>query len=156
MASDYSVERLIPHKAPMILLGQVIEVGTEEATASIDITPESPFYDEALNGVSAVIGIEYMAQCISMCAGFRRLDAGKTIVPGFLLGAQSYECAQAVFEQGATLIVHVKLQMLSDEGVASFNCDLRDGSGKILAQAQVNAVSPNDPQPLIEHWLSEI
>ncbi|MCK5881108.1 MAG: hypothetical protein KAG18_04475 [Sinobacterium sp.] len=150
-----TVEQFIPHKAPMILLDSVVFASGDKAIATIAITENSPFYDSALRGVSAAVGIEYMAQCIAMCAGFKRLQHNKAVVPGFLLGAQSYEVSVAVFSE-QLLTVQVDVQMLSDDGVASFSCVLHDEEGVLLAQAQMNAFSPDDPAPIIEQWLGAV
>ena len=50
----------------MILIDDVVEYNKEELTLTsiVTITEDSLFYDSTIQGISASVGIEYMAQTI--------------------------------------------------------------------------------------------
>lgn len=151
----FPINDILPHGEPVILLGQMESYAADFFQASVVIGENSPFYDHALGGVPAWIGIEYMAQAIAAWAGVRRIYQEKPIVPGFLLGAQSYHCASPVFKVGQVMQVTVNLQMESSDGLGAFSCKLNAASGELLAEAVVNAFSPDDPSEIISIWLEK-
>jgi predicted hotdog family 3-hydroxylacyl-ACP dehydratase len=61
---NFSIEEVLPHAEPMILLDELISFEDETATCSHTITESSLLYNQALQGVPSYVGIEYMAQSI--------------------------------------------------------------------------------------------
>ena len=149
---NYSVSDVLPHGDLAILLDDLVAFEEDFLEAVVQINPTASFYDADMGGVPAWIGIEYMAQTVAAWAGARRLHHSKTIVPGFLLGAQRYECAQPVFLDGQKLTVKIWLQLESSEGLGSFNCEIIDESQVLVAEAVMNAFSPDDPSEVIQEW----
>ena len=66
---DY-LEKILPHKKPMILIDDVVgyNIGEGWLKSIVTINKDCTFYDEKLGGVPSVVGIEYMAQTIGCYA----------------------------------------------------------------------------------------
>ena len=64
----WSLEDLLPHRAPMILLDAVESFDAEarRLTAKVTITPEQIFFFKGENGVPNWMAIEYMAQASAL------------------------------------------------------------------------------------------
>lgn len=144
--------QLLPHRAPMLLLDEVVDYGAEHASTRIVITTASPLYDVELGGVPAWVGIEYMAQTIGVWAGAQRLAHGKAVTIGFLLSARRYESSDALFPLGSELNVRVDMLYSEEGGLGSFNCQLdgRTSSGTLTAKARINAFQPEQPHQFVK------
>ena len=116
MITGYSIEQVLPHRPPMILLDNFIEAGADYAICTLTITEQSPFYDAASQTVPAYVGIEYMAQTIAAYAGASNLAKGGAVKIGFLLGSRKYQPTVTVFKAGSTLEISAqKLVMEKDQ-----------------------------------------
>ena len=134
--NNYSIEQVVPHDAPMILIEQLAEYSDETSTCSVTITPQSPFYNEQIEGVPSYIGIEYMAQSIAAYAGALANDINEAVRIGFLIGTRKYKTHQAMFYKNSTLTIYVH-KLYQDE------------SKKILCDAKINVFQPEDPLEFI-------
>ena len=141
------LETLLPHRAPLLLLSEVVDYDDDVATARVHITAQSPFYDSELGGVPAWVGMEYMAQAIGLWAGRWQLAQGKTVRAGFLLGCRRYECNSAVFPAGSTLTVSATRVYHDDSGLGAFDCVIE--AGDIRATAQIKAFLPDNPHAFV-------
>jgi predicted hotdog family 3-hydroxylacyl-ACP dehydratase len=144
MYKEKELEKILPHKFPMILINRVIDFDMENKilTSETDITPETMFFDQAANQVPAWVGIEYMAQTIAALSGIFSLEFEKTEVKmGFVIGTRNYESFVSGFKAGQCLSVKVE-QLFFDSELGSFNCAIFDGTRK-LAQAQLNVFQPS-------------
>lgn len=132
---DY-LEKILPHKKPMILIDDVIGHSVEEGwlKSTVTITKDSKFYDSTLCGVSSVVGIEYMAQTIG-CYAFYKANIGKPLV-GFLLGTRLYNNKTDVFKENETLEILVK-EIFSGNDIVSFECFIYNQKEEI-ASATIN------------------
>ena len=118
----YRVDEVIPQRAPMVVIDELLACGEDEVTAQVVIRKGSPFAD--LDGrVSTWIGIEYMAQSIAAWAGIQALKRGDGIVPGYLLGTRKYHVSRASFELDSVLTVNVK-RSYWDGDVGAFECQI--------------------------------
>lgn len=146
MSSEFSVEELVPHSGKMSLLDKIIDYGEGWLAAEVKINADSMFVEG--NGVPAWIGLEYMAQGIAAYAGLKeRRNGGKPKI-GFLLGTRKYLCNAEYFETGQVLSLKVKLELLADNGLNVFACEL---SGKeVSATAVVNVFQPDDAEKFLE------
>lgn len=140
------IRLLLPHSGPMVLLDRVICADEESLCAEVRIRPDSLFC--AQGGVGAWVGLEYMAQAIGAYAGYTRRLRGEPIKIGFLLGTRRYECAQPLFTVGSLLKVCVKRVFQSDDGLASFDCQIDDDHGQ-LANAHVTVFQPADAEAVL-------
>lgn len=146
----YSVTELLPHGADMVLLDRVLAYEEDSATCETTIRPESKFSDGE-RGVPGWVGLEYMAQTLCAYIGIVRRQAGKNIQIELLLGTRSYDCAQPIFATGATLRIHAKLLLRSQDGVCAFACRITDGA-ETVASSEIKAYAPDD----IEEYLQRL
>ena len=152
MNKTYDLETLLPHRAPMLLLSEVVDHDETFASALIHITTDSPFFDTELGGVPSWVGMEYMAQTIGIWAGHQQLIKNKPVQAGFLLGCRSYDCNSAVFPAGCTLQLSAKPVYLDDSGIGAFDCVISEKN--ILATAQIKAFRPEDPKEFVRPFSS--
>ncbi|MEH8022157.1 hotdog family protein [Rheinheimera metallidurans] len=150
MITGYSIEQVLPHRAPMILLNRFVEAGTDYGICSITISENSPFYDVARAAVPAYVGIEYMAQTIAAYAGANRLVAGGQVKIGFLLGCRKYQPLVTEFTLGTELTVHATQLVMESSGLSVFECSISDQQ-QVLVTARLNVFEPEDHQT----WLTE-
>lgn len=150
MISGYSLEQVLPHAAPMILLTQFIEAGDNFARCSVKIDEQSPFYNKDCAGVPAYVGIEYMAQTVAAYAGANGLARGEGIKIGFLLGCRKYQPVISQFDLGDELLVHVTEVINEANGLGVFDCTI-SRQQDVLVSAKLNVFQPDDHQA----WLTE-
>lgn len=138
---------LLPHRAPMVLLTDVISYDEHHAHCVVHINTGSPFFDAELNGVPTWTGLEYMAQAIGIWAGHQQQLHHKPVQAGFLLGCRQYHCNTAVFPVDCTLAVHCAPVYCDDSGLGAFDCRIR--STGLEATAQIKAFRPENPKQFV-------
>jgi predicted hotdog family 3-hydroxylacyl-ACP dehydratase len=143
---DLSV--LLPHRPPMVLLDEVVDYGDDFAIGRVFVTPRSPFFDRAMDGVPAWVGIEYMAQTMAIWAADQQLRVGRPVNVAFLLGARRYRSNVPSFPNGAVLTVRSDTLFNDENNVGAFACRIEGGG--ILAEARLNAFRPDDPLAFVE------
>ena len=144
----HDLETLLPHRAPMLLLSEVVGYDETFASALIHISKDSPFFDAELGGVPSWVGMEYMAQTIGIWSGCQQLKKNSVVHAGFLLGSRRYECNSPIFPVGCTLQLSAKLVYHDGSGLGAFDC-LIVGDEKITASAQIKAFSPENPRDFV-------
>jgi predicted hotdog family 3-hydroxylacyl-ACP dehydratase len=82
------------------------------------------------------VGIELMAQAISLHAGLLGLRESKSPRVGYLLGARSYVPTVACFPLGAELEVRAERLYLDASGLGAYDCTILDGK-QVLANATI-------------------
>lgn len=146
-AVKWSLDELLPHREPMMLL-EAVETFDPEArrlTARVRVTPEQVALFGNASGVPNWVAIEYMAQTSAALAGCwdRHVAPDRPARPGLLLGTLKFELGIDRFE--ACGVYHVTAEdILSDEDAASFACSIRDDAGHEVAKANLNAYRPPD------------
>ena len=143
----WQLTELVPHKASLSLLDDVLEAGNEGARAGVRIAEDSLLYDRSLGGVPAYAGIEYMAQTIAMFAGAEARRAGKPPAVGFLLGTRRFTAHVPVYRLGAYLEITVT-QDLRDDQMAAFACTICE-NGTPLAEARLSVFQPRDVEEFL-------
>jgi len=146
----YQVAELVPHSGRMSLLSTVVEYGEGWLLAEIDITRESMFADD--RGVPAWVGLEYMAQAIAAYAGLQERINGGAPKIGFLLGSRSYSSNTEYFSLDRMFQVKVELEMVAENGLNVFNCQLE--GNEIRGAAVVNVFQPDDVEKFLEEAAS--
>lgn len=143
---DY-LEKILPHKKPMILIDDVIGYSVEEGwlKSVVTISKDSKFFDKTIGGISSLVGIEYMAQTIG-CYAYFKAGAGIPI-HGFLLGTRLYNNKYDVFKENDTLEILVK-EIFSGDDIISFECFIFSG-GDEIASATVNVYQSTKKEDLI-------
>ncbi len=150
MKSEYCVAELVPHSRTMSLLTNIVEYGDDWLNAEVHVTPESTFADD--QGVPAWIGLEYMAQAIAAWGGRKERLKGAVPKIGFLLGTRKYLCDADYFPIGQKLLVKIQVEMIAENGLNVFNCELQ-GQG-ISASAVVKVFQPDDAEKFLQQWVS--
>ena len=158
MIPQWTLEELLPHRPPMILIDAVEDFRPEEKslTARVAVTPEQIFYFDAAEprsaGVPNWVAIEYMAQTCAALAGCwdRHVAPEQPVRPGLLLGTRKLTLDLDRFEAGRTYHV-TAVNAFSDADAASFECAIRDDAGAVVATAVLSAYRPPD----LENFLKE-
>ena len=140
----YDLEKILPHNYPMILIDDIEEVNLKEEyiLTNVTIREDNVFFEKELNGVSYLLGIEFMAQSIAAYTHFRNHNVTPKI--GFLLGTRSYKCSVDKFENGRKYLIKAK-EIFCDNELVSFEC-LIYNNGVECAKATINAYQPQDAQ----------
>ena len=136
------LEKILPHKKPMILIDDVVDYSIEEKwlKSIVTINENSLFYDSTINGISSIIGIEYMAQTIG-CYAFLRKKMDKPQI-GFLLGTRLYNNLLEKFELGKSYVIKVN-EIYYDNDIVSFACFIYNEDDVEVASATINAYQKN-------------
>lgn len=151
-----SASQCLPHSEPMVLIDKLIDVDMKKqiVKTSVTIHKDKIFFDKDINGVSPLVGIEFMAQTIGCYAFYK----AKMSIPkiGFLLGARLYENSFEKFENGKTYIITAR-EVYGDSELVSFECLIynegEDGDeSKYIAKATINAFQPKD----VEKYIGEL
>lgn len=149
-------QNCLPHSAPMVLIDEVLNVDMKNqiVKTSVKIHDGKIFFNKEINGISPLVGIEFMAQTIGCYAYYK---AGKTIPKiGFLLGTRQYENKLGKFENGKTYIITAR-EIYGDNELVSFECLIYnegedENSGNYIAKATINAFQPKD----VEKYIKEL
>jgi 3-oxoacyl-[acyl-carrier-protein] synthase-1 len=156
-ATQYSLEQLLPHRAPMLLLDSVQHCSLERAEVQVVISAQSAFYSEENTGVPLWVGIEYMAQAIGVWEGFRKLSNKQVVQAAFLLAARDYQtsCQNGDhFPLGARLSINVIPAFYDEEKrLGVFDCTIT--AEGLQCKARINAYSPLEPDKFIEMLRNE-
>lgn len=151
-----SASQCLPHSEPMVLIDKLIDVDMKKqiVKTSVTIHKDKIFFDKDINGVSPLVGIEFMAQTIGCYAFYK----AKMSIPkiGFLLGARLYENSLEKFENGKTYIITAR-EVYGDSELVSFECLIynegEDGDeSKYIVKATINAFQPKD----VEKYIGEL
>ena len=113
----------ILHRKPMLLLSQLVKIGSDFATCEWSVGEENDFLIPNV-GVPAYIGVEYMAQRIAVHAGARERICGFPPPLGMLLGTRHYKASVRYFNPGVTYSVGCKELVRNMEGMGSFDCSI--------------------------------
>ncbi|PLP99067.1 ApeP family dehydratase [Cupriavidus pauculus] len=145
------VGELVPHAGAMRLIDELLEADATHGVARATVRPTQLFVDDA--GMPAWIGVEYMAQTIAAWAGMQAREAGRSPVPGFLLGTRRYVSDVPAFAAGSVLTIRVQLEMAgevaADGALSMFACTLTQ-DGREVARATVSVFVPADARVFLE------
>lgn len=142
------LQSLLPQRPPMILLDAILDCDTEAVSSRVGITPQSPFFDAALGGVPAWVGIEYLAQTIAAWAGHQQILNGLPVKVCFLVGGRSYRSNRPVFENGQQLRITIRPVFEDDNGLGAFDCTLHGDKG-LQAQGQIKVFRTQTPKAFV-------
>jgi predicted hotdog family 3-hydroxylacyl-ACP dehydratase len=144
------VREVVPHEPPMLLLDRVRSYGNDRISCTVRIGPECLFVEErgAERQVPAVIGLEYMAQCVAAYAGLTARREGQAPRRGFLVGCRELCLEVEAFSVGDTLDVEAR-RVWGDSDLGSFACAVtRDGRTLVSGTLSVyQGALPEEPRP---------
>ena len=153
---QFSLEDLLPHRPPMVLIDEVESFDFEKKrlVARVTITEKQLFY--TAGGVPNWVAIEYMAQTAAALVGYydRHVAPGQPVRPGLLLGTRKLDLKLERFEAGKTYHV-VAENAFSDSDAASFVCRIEDDTGETVATANLNAYRPPDMEQFLKEQVKE-
>lgn len=138
--TDYKkipIEDLMPHSSPMVLIDKIVEYTDNSLVAAIKVVQGCQFYDEDISGVPSWVGIEYMAQAISVLGGIRAKERNKPVSIGFLLGTHKYSMPNKVFFRNEEYQISVKEIHKAEAGLAIFECQILQGR-EVWAESRIN------------------
>ncbi len=133
----YDLTKILPHKPPMILLDDIIEVDIKNnrLVSMFEIYPQKLFYEKD-KGINTLAGIEFMAQTIGCYAYFK--NNCKEPKPGLLLGTRLFNNKINFFEEGKQYKVCVQ-EVFTDNEIVAFDCIIYDNENEEIASAAINA-----------------
>ena len=137
----YTPQQVLPHRYAMLLVEEV-SYGPDYGQAALTVHADSAFCD-GVDGVPAWVGIEYMAQAISVFSGVEQLQRGSEVKIGLLIGTRRYESEVPVFPIGTRLNIIARLKDREDEGISMFACEIHDDQ-RVLARGDIKAYRPEN------------
>lgn len=137
------VDALLPHRGSLLLVDTLLDYDAERVRVGLTVRDAPPFGD-GCGSVPAYIGLEYMAQAISVFSGLEMLSIGVAPKIGLLIGTRRYHASVPQFSHGAALVVTALRVMGGDEALWVFDCTITDAAGTLLASAEVKAFRPRD------------
>ncbi len=144
---NYDMEKVLPHKKPMVLIDDVIDfnVETNWVKTVVNINENCMFFDKELNGVSSMIGLEYMAQTIGAYSYFKNNMQPPKI--GFLLGTRLFNTNIKTFENGKQYFMSAK-EIFTDNRIVSFECFIYNEENEVCANANINVYIPEEDEAM--------
>jgi predicted hotdog family 3-hydroxylacyl-ACP dehydratase len=89
-----SIETLVPHRRPMLLLDSVTAWADRTITCTASVGPDHPFLEDG--EVDIMICVELVAQAVAAYVGYLDYQKGQPAKVGFLIS-----CREAVFDAPA-------------------------------------------------------
>lgn len=148
MNRKYNLEKILPHKEPMILLDNILEIDLEKNSliSTFGVYPEKIFYEEN-KGISSLVGIEFMAQTIGCYSYFK--NGCKNPKPGLLLGSRLYNNKIDYFVEGINYKVKTH-EVFSDNEIVVFDCLIYDNEDNEVLSAAVNVYQGENIEELLK------
>jgi predicted hotdog family 3-hydroxylacyl-ACP dehydratase len=145
-----SIQDLLLHRPPMLLLKAVLRWDEGELEALVD-PRDSHLFMDANGQIPSWVGIEYMAQAIGAFAGITSLQAGNPVCLGFLLGTRRYHAEVTHFDPAQELRVKVSELLRDESNLVLFKCELY-ADEQLLASAEIKAIQPKDVDTVMEQF----
>jgi predicted hotdog family 3-hydroxylacyl-ACP dehydratase len=139
-----NADYFIPHRAPMLLVDEWVDIKENACVAKVKIHADMPFIQA--EGLPSWVGIEIMAQTIAIYAGLQQRLKGQAPKLGFLLGSKKFEMVQDYFAIGEELQVEIQLQFLNRHQIGIFDCAIQTAQGR--STATILVAQPEDASSL--------
>jgi predicted hotdog family 3-hydroxylacyl-ACP dehydratase len=147
------IEALLLQRSEMLLLDSLLDYGPEYVEVAASVRENHPLAQGA-RGLPAWVGIEQMAQAISVFSALELCARGLPPRIGLLLGTRDFRPAVAFFPAGARLQIRAECVLRDPTGLGVFDCTIHQeqtsGSERLLAQARVKGYMPDSIDELIE------
>ncbi len=147
MTTFPTIDHLVPHRAPMLLVDRIIAEEGSLTRADYVVPADSLFLIEG-KGVPTYAAFEMMAQGICATDGLRRFRRGQEPKLGFLLGCRKFTTRRNWLQPGETLTL--ESTCLIDGETSSYQCQVLDAAGAMVAEATVNVFQPDDIDAYLE------
>ena len=142
-----NIERLIPHRAPMLLIDRIVAATDDEVTAEACVDAASIFAVTD-KGIPSYVGLEMMAQTVCAYDGIQRFNERPSPLVGFLLGCRKFTVRRPYLATGEVLTITARVLIHHGE-MASFACHIRDGDTADFAEASLNVYRPANPEAFL-------
>lgn len=100
------IESLIPHRDPIKIITDVIELDDDHGMTSAVVNERWPTYNSGL--VRSLVLIEAIAQTAAVVAGFKQKKDGNGATKGWLVGIKSAEFRQEFLALGTRVTVSAR------------------------------------------------
>ena len=135
-----NIEDYIPHREPIRIISEVIEINKESAITGAVVNSNWPLYDG--NAVNSLVLIEAIAQTAALVEGHKKKKQGKAGVKGWLVGIKSAEFKQATLPVNTRVVITVK-RLYSFDNYGVIEGAVKSG-GDVLAVAVLQALRMDD------------
>ncbi len=135
------IAELLVQRHEMLLIERVLAFSGEEIEVLARMAADHPLAEP--RGIPAWVGIELMAQAVSVFSALELRELGEAPRIGLLLGTRKFEARSPYFAVGAPLRVRATLTLRDDTGLGVFDCSIHDERG-LVAEAQVKGHMPAD------------
>ena len=142
------IEGLLLQRYEMLLLDAVYDFGPDHVEVGATVTARHPLVDDP-RGMPAWVGIELMAQAVSVFSSLELRAQGQALRIGLLLGARAYEAHVPFFPASARLRVRAVLALRDATGLGVFDCTISE-RGELLARGQVKGYMPANIDEILE------
>jgi predicted hotdog family 3-hydroxylacyl-ACP dehydratase len=122
--------RLLPHRDPMLLAGDLVEVRPGFARVGAAIGPDNPFLD-ARGALDPLATVELTAQTIAALRGYEAVSRGEPVHIGYLVGIKDF-AIEAPVRAGDALEAEVRQEFAMDQA-ALMTAEVRRGAQRIAA-----------------------
>ena len=102
---NIDIESLIPHRAPIKMISEVLEITPESAVAGAVVNSDWPSFDG--NAVNPIVLVEVVAQTGAVIDGYKRKMQGKAGGKGWLVGVKDAQFNVADISVGTHLVASV-------------------------------------------------
>jgi len=135
---------VIPHRGRMLLLSRVKGYNIKERTieAEYHITEDCLFYDSAIAGVPAWVGLEFIAQAVSAFSGIEDRENGIPPRMGFILSVSAMRIGLPFFGIGSTAQIKAK-EIDCVDSVSTFEGEIFLDGRKVL-EGKLTVMEAND------------
>jgi len=105
---NIDIESLIPHRAPIKIINEVLEIQEDFAITTAIVNPSWPLFGG--NAADSLVLIEAVAQTAAIVEGYKRAKRGKAGVKGWLVGVKNAEfnVAKIPIDTQLTILVNSK------------------------------------------------
>ena len=135
-----NIEELIPHREPIRIISEVIEIADDFAITGAVVKSSWPLYDG--NAVNSLVLIEAIAQTAALVEGYKKKKQGMPGVKGWLVGIKSAEFKQSNIQVDTRLVITIKsLYSFDNYGVIEGTVK---SSEDVLAVALLQALRMDD------------
>ena len=139
-----NIEDLIPHREPIRIISEVIEIADDIAITTAVVKSSWPLFDG--DGVNSLVLIEAIAQTAALIEGYKKQKQGKPGVKGWLVGIKNAEFKQAKVTVNTRLVVSVK-SMYSFDNYGVIEGTVKSGDD-VLVAAVLQALRMDDDNNL--------
>lgn len=102
---NIDIDSLIPHRKPIRIISDVLEIQEDYAVATAIVNPDWPLFDG--DAVDSLVLIEATAQTAAIVEGYKRSKQGKAGVKGWLVGIKNAEFNVAKIPVNTQLTIFV-------------------------------------------------